>query len=82
MKQCRKHSLMVCQWHMLLRRRRWIAEGVGSEVNSRVQPSPRISRPCTARVCLLPSVKEGAKFYFDGTEDTKLVFLGKIIRYK
>ena len=55
MKQCQRQRSMVCKRHTLLRRRRWIAEGVGSEVNSRVQPSPSISRPCTARVCLLPS---------------------------
>ena len=55
MKQSQRQRSMVCQRHTLLRRRRWIAEGVGSEVNSRVQPSPSISRPCTARVCLLPS---------------------------
>ena len=45
----------MCQRHPLERRRRWLAEGFGSEVNSRVQQSPSISRPCTARVCLLPS---------------------------
>ena len=33
------------QGHFL--RSRLIAEGNGSEVNSRVQPSPSISRPCT-----------------------------------
>ena len=33
----------------------WLAKGVGSEVNSRVQSSPSSSCPCTARVCLLPS---------------------------
>ena len=56
MKQCQRQRSMVCQRHPLLRRRRWIAEGVGSEVNSRVQPSPSSSCPCTARVCLLPSI--------------------------
>ena len=50
-----KAHFFVCQRHPLERRRRWLAEGFGSEVNSRVQQSPSISRPCTARVCLLPS---------------------------
>ena len=49
-----KAHFFVCQRHPLERRRRWFAEGFGSEVNSRVQQIPSNSRPCTACVYLLP----------------------------